>query len=136
MGYVFALLLGTVAWFLIPAARRPAPGRVAGFALVLLGVVVALRGSLPLGGGLIVAGLVWLGRRAGKGRPQQSIPAMDPKAREALELLGLPIDADRAAVIDAHRRLIARTHPDTGGTEALARTINQARDYLLERLPR
>ena len=38
-------------------------------------------------------------------------------------------------VIEAHRRLIQRTHPDAGGTEALARNINAARDYLLKRLP-
>ncbi|HEY0327355.1 MAG TPA: molecular chaperone DnaJ, partial [Allosphingosinicella sp.] len=30
-----------------------------------------------------------------------------------------------------HRRLIARVHPDAGGSEELARRINAARDALI-----
>lgn len=50
---------------------------------------------------------------------------------EARELLGLGRDADVEAIRAAHRRLIALAHPDRGGTEALARQINAARDLLL-----
>jgi hypothetical protein len=51
---------------------------------------------------------------------------------EALEILGLAPGADAAAVKSAHRRLIARLHPDQGGTTYLAAQLNRARDMLEE----
>ena len=60
--------------------------------------------------------------------------APGPMSRiEAARMLGLPNDADRETVLDAHRRLIARVHPDTGGTAELAARINRARDVMLAR---
>jgi DnaJ family protein C protein 19 len=50
---------------------------------------------------------------------------------EAAKLLGLTSDAGSDAVIDAHRRLITKVHPDTGGSAELAARINQARDVML-----
>lgn len=63
-------------------------------------------------------------------------PKATPGARamprsEAARVLGVADDADRDAVIEAHRRLIGRNHPDAGGTADLAARINQARDTLL-----
>ena len=51
---------------------------------------------------------------------------------EAAKLLGLDDAAPRGAVIDAHRRLIARVHPDAGGNAELAARINRARDVMLK----
>lgn len=51
---------------------------------------------------------------------------------EARQLLGLPEGADPDAIRAAHRRIIARVHPDAGGTEDLARRTNLARDVLLK----
>jgi DnaJ family protein C protein 19 len=50
---------------------------------------------------------------------------------EAAKLLGLTSDASSAAVLEAHRRLITKVHPDAGGSAELASRINQARDVLL-----
>ena len=51
---------------------------------------------------------------------------------EALSILGLEAGASPEAVREAHRRLMARVHPDHGGSTWLAAKLNQARDLLLK----
>ncbi|MFS0738295.1 molecular chaperone DnaJ [Sphingomonas sp. 1P06PA] len=65
-------------------------------------------------------------------------PAVEPRLsdEEARALLELPPHADAEMVRQAHRRLIARVHPDTGGSEVLARRVNAARDTLLDGMNR
>jgi hypothetical protein len=70
---------------------------------------------------LLYAGWVVLKRSPG-GMPRD----------EAARLLGIASDADGPTVIEAHRRLIARVHPDMGGNDELAARINRARDVLLK----
>jgi DnaJ homolog subfamily C member 19 len=55
---------------------------------------------------------------------------------EARALLGVSENDDVETVRAAHRRLIARVHPDSGGTPELARRTNEARDVLLAELSR
>lgn len=63
-------------------------------------------------------------------RSQQFRRARMPVA-EARKLLGVGEDADQASIRNAHRRLIAKVHPDVGGSADLARRVNAARDILL-----
>ena len=58
-------------------------------------------------------------------------PAKMPRA-DAARLLGLDQAAGTEAVLDAHRRLIAKVHPDAGGSAERAARINEARDILLK----
>lgn len=51
--------------------------------------------------------------------------------RQALEVLGLDPSATDQDIIDAHRRLIQRLHPDRGGSTFLAATLNEAKRVLL-----
>ncbi len=62
-------------------------------------------------------------------RPATSSTAMNRE--EALDILGLDVNASLADIKAAHRRLIAKIHPDQGGSTYLAAKINQAKDYLL-----
>ena len=50
---------------------------------------------------------------------------------EAFEILGLDLSATRDDIIDAHRSLIEKNHPDKGGSDYLSAKINKARDILL-----
>lgn len=52
----------------------------------------------------------------------------------ALEILGLHQGVTRDDVVQAHRRLMQKMHPDRGGSDYLAKKINAARDFLLARL--
>jgi hypothetical protein len=50
---------------------------------------------------------------------------------EALAILGLEAGASREQVIEAHRRLVQRLHPDRGGSDYLASLLNDARRVLV-----
>ena len=51
----------------------------------------------------------------------------------ALSVLGLQPGATDDDVRAAHRRLMKKIHPDQGGSDFLARQINEAKDFLLRR---
>ena len=64
--------------------------------------------------------------------PEPPKGAGTPMSRsEALEVLGLDDTADAEAVRHAHRALMAKLHPDRGGSTYLAAKINQAKDVAL-----
>lgn len=55
----------------------------------------------------------------------------EPEKRRARALLGVAKAASREDIIEAHKRLIARVHPDRGGLAELVHEANSARDLLL-----
>jgi DnaJ homolog subfamily C member 19 len=78
---------------------------------------------------LLIGGAFYVGRRFLKG---SSVMTVD----EARRVLGVSANADVEAINAAHRNLIAKIHPDRGGTVELAARVNTARDVLLRQLPR
>lgn len=100
-------------------------------AAVMLGgaAVAGARGSWIAAAALAAGGL-WLtlaSRRTDLPR------RTDMDDAEARSLLGVGADATADQVNAAWRRLMARAHPDQGGTDGLAARLNAARDRLLRR---
>jgi preprotein translocase subunit Sec63 len=59
------------------------------------------------------------------------VPGVNSK-RNAYRILGLSEGASVDQINEAHRRLIAKVHPDSGGSSELAAKVNEARDTLLK----
>lgn len=60
--------------------------------------------------------------------------AKEASEKRARNLLGLSPAASYDEIIDAHRRLIMKVHPDRGGTADAVHEANAARDLLLARI--
>lgn len=52
--------------------------------------------------------------------------------KEALAVLGLDEDASDDDIVQAHRSLMQKIHPDRGGNDYLAAKLNEAKDFLLK----
>jgi hypothetical protein len=98
----------------------------------VMAVVAALVGLKLLSShsplGVLALGFAgwWLWFRKGGGARSDRMTH-----EEARRLLEVPIDATSDEIRAAHRRLVARVHPDVGGSADLTRRVNAARDTLL-----
>jgi DnaJ homolog subfamily C member 19 len=61
---------------------------------------------------------------------------LSQKEAQARTLLGVNAMATREEIGEAHRRLLARVHPDRGGSNEAVHQASAARDLLLARLDR
>ncbi|ABQ69144.1 molecular chaperone DnaJ [Rhizorhabdus wittichii DC-6] len=99
-------------------------------ASALGGLLLLTKGAWMIALPMFLPGIWLLMRPAGA--PGARRPAMD--GDEARRVLGVAPGADADAIRAAHRRLVARVHPDQGGSTELAGRVNAARDILLAEL--
>jgi hypothetical protein len=104
---------------------------------ILLGIggaFLAARGSLLIGVAAIGIAITWYRgltwRLFGTQAKQSDQYAID-KARF---LLGVSRFDNEASIRERHAALIARNHPDTGGSDDRAKELNAARDLLIRDL--
>jgi len=103
-----------------------------GSALFAGAVLAVSRGAWLWGSGMALGGL-WMVVQS-RVRPVAVKvphgPEMSPA--EARSVLGVDEGASRQDIQAAWKRLMARAHPDKGGTEGLAVRVNAARDRLMK----
>ncbi len=97
-------------------------------------VLCVAKGSYIWAAALFGAGLYLVLQSRIRSAPSPK-PASAPSSRmsvaEARAILGVGPQATREDIQAAWKRLMARTHPDQGGSEGLAARVNAARDRLL-----
>ncbi|MDI1280104.1 MAG: hypothetical protein ACI9YM_001035 [Brevundimonas sp.] len=139
MGLIWLVLAAIAVWALARLGRQtegPRRGhwRVAATLLsaVLLagGALAASHGAWLAAAGLLGSGL-WLVLSSRIRAVARRTEAMSDT--EARSVLGVGTDATPEQIQAAWRRLMARAHPDQGGTEGLASRLNAARDRLRKR---
>lgn len=97
-------------------------------------VLSVAKGSYILAAALAAAGLylVMQSRIRSVAAPKPAAPTGPLMSKaEARAILGVRENASRDDIQTAWKRLMARTHPDQGGSEGLAARVNAARDRLL-----
>jgi hypothetical protein len=99
-------------------------------ALFLLGLRLMTTGRVLPGAALMAGAVLWAAYRRGRST-SSAMPVED-----ARKLLGVGPSASLSEIREAHRRLIARVHPDAGGSAELANRINVARDILVAEMNR
>lgn len=143
MALISLALIGIALWALVRLGRQsegPRRGhwRIAATILgaVLLGgsVLAAVRGAFLATCGMSAAGLYLI--FSSRIRPPTAVAAPPASGRlseaEARSILGVGASASEPEIQAAWRRVMARAHPDQGGTEGLAARVNAARDRLLK----
>ena len=73
----------------------------------------------------------WSDETAGHGGRTPAANSGEMDAEQALAVLGLDAGASKTDIIEAHRRLMQKLHPDRGGTDYLAATLNRAKNVLI-----
>lgn len=120
---------------------------VAAVFVILLGIVMTVRGMGILGVPMVLAGIGFLltgtwrsrpglggmGGQGGSSHTGSRTPQGESMSiAEARATLGVEPGASPEEIQRAYRDMMKKVHPDTGGSGALARRVQMARDLLLD----
>ena len=122
-----------VAGLLILAAT----GKIHWVGAALASLIAGLRLALPMLMKSLPLITRLFGQRQQANQSQRDTPvtATEMSKQEAMDVLGLASEQlNEEAIIQAHRSLIQKVHPDRGGNAHLAQRVNLAKDCLLKQL--
>jgi predicted membrane chloride channel (bestrophin family) len=131
-----------------PTNGKPFLLRVVVILVLLVAAAMAMRGLWPVAmsllGGLMVYGRpvlqafgLWRQLQSMQQKQQQSAPSTNNDTMDvatARQILELEENPNKEDILAAHKRMMAKNHPDKGGSTYLASQINQAKDLLLAAL--
>ena len=118
------LAAAAVAWWFW--GRRLSYPQLAAAGSALIGAWLLTRGGWQMAIPMFLPA-IWMLTQQGQSAP----PAPGMEIDEARRILGVGADASADDIRAAHRRLVAKVHPDQGGSAELATKVNAARDLLL-----
>ena len=81
--------------------------------------------------------MTYLNHRFGNSWQQSSTPPQrdgNLTVEAAYAVLGLQPGASKEQIVQAHRKMMQKVHPDRGGSDYLAAQINEAKDLLISKL--
>lgn len=134
---------------LMPGKRGQLSKKALIYGGVLIVLTLVLLGKAHWLMGVLAALLALLGRVAQfaqyaplfkklmgeEGSQQQttgSVVGAEMSSHDAADILGVDSNANAEEIKSAHKRLMQKMHPDRGGSDALAKQINLAKDILLK----
>lgn len=109
-------------------------------------VAMALTGRLHWIGGLMALSVpfirqfaLWFMQRKlnemdAKNNSQEVSSESEMDRQKALQILNLGEQPSREEIVQAHRKMMQKNHPDQGGSDYLAAMLNQAKDLLIQEL--
>jgi uncharacterized membrane protein YfcA len=145
MGLIALALAAIAVWALVRLGRqseRPRQGHwriaatILGAVLLAGSVLAGSHGAWLASAGMIASGFYFIVSSRVRPAKAASAPPVSGgrmSEGEARSILGVQAGASPEEINSAWRRLMARAHPDQGGTEGLAARVNAARDRLLKR---
>jgi hypothetical protein len=146
-------LFGVHRWRALPEEERMVfakKGIMYGTAIIVLALVLSGKAHWLMG---VLAALLALAARAAQfaqyaplfkkfmgteepsqqGSNDKDVQSTASMSRQvAADILGVDASASKDEIKIAHKRLMQKIHPDRGGTDALAKQINLAKDTLLK----
>ena len=129
-GRPFAIKATLVGCALLLVALAGA-GKIHWLGAVLASTLAAIRFLLPILFKSLPILAPFLKRANAEQTKTKADDDSDMTKAEAFAILGLDDTATEEEIVMAHRRLIQKLHPDTGGNEYLATQLNLAKDVLI-----
>ena len=120
---LFLMVAGAAAWWMW--GRKLSTPQLVAAGSALVGAWLLLRGAWQIAIPMFLPG-IWM---LTQNQPGVAPPRME--IDEARRILGVGANAGADEIRAAHRRLVAKVHPDQGGSAELATRVNAARDLLL-----